>query len=102
MSDMSKGLDKKREDKKKPAKTLEEKRAAKTATTDARGRSAAPVKDGGRYRPPFKALVTRSGDKWQSSDREVGWGKPTAPSPYQIHSLTVLYERIGNRHILRL
>jgi hypothetical protein len=30
-ADMSKGLDKKREEKKKPAKTLEEKRAAKKA-----------------------------------------------------------------------
>jgi hypothetical protein len=33
---MSKGLDKKREDKKKPAKTLEEKRAAKKAKTEER------------------------------------------------------------------
>ena len=35
---MSKGLDKKREDKKKPAKTLEEKRAAKRAKKQERGR----------------------------------------------------------------
>jgi hypothetical protein len=38
MSDMSKGLDKKREDKKQPAKTLEEKRAAKKAKKQERGR----------------------------------------------------------------
>ena len=34
---MSKGLDKRRETKKKPAKTLEEKRAAKKAKKAARG-----------------------------------------------------------------
>jgi hypothetical protein len=34
---MSKGMDKKKETKKKPAKTLEEKRAAKREKKDARG-----------------------------------------------------------------
>ena len=35
---MSKGLDKKREQKKKPAKSLDEKRAAKKAKREERGR----------------------------------------------------------------
>jgi hypothetical protein len=35
---MSKGMDKKKEAKKKPAKTLEEKRAAKREKRDSRGR----------------------------------------------------------------
>jgi hypothetical protein len=34
---MSKGMNRKKEDKKKPAKTLEEKRAAKKAKRDERG-----------------------------------------------------------------
>jgi len=34
---MSKGMERKKESKKKPAKTLEEKRAAKKAKRDARG-----------------------------------------------------------------
>jgi hypothetical protein len=34
---MSKGMDRKKEGKKKPAKTLEEKRAAKKAKREARG-----------------------------------------------------------------
>ena len=34
---MSKGLDKKKEDKKKPAKSLKEKRGEKRATRDTRG-----------------------------------------------------------------
>jgi hypothetical protein len=40
---MSKGLDKKREQKKKPAKTLDEKRAAKRAKRSERGSSSTPV-----------------------------------------------------------
>jgi hypothetical protein len=35
---MSKGMDRKRENKKKPAKTFEEKRAAKREKREARGR----------------------------------------------------------------
>lgn len=34
---MAKGMERKKEDKKKPAKTLEEKRAAKRAKRDGRG-----------------------------------------------------------------
>lgn len=34
---MGKGMDRKKEDKKKPAKTLEEKRAAKRAKKDSKG-----------------------------------------------------------------
>jgi hypothetical protein len=34
---MGKGMDRKKEDKKKPAKTLEEKRAAKKAKRESRG-----------------------------------------------------------------